>query len=138
MLTDAFALQDNLYAKEVTLQDMYDLHVHTGLKHSLHVSISEAPRFINRFNLLSEHPRMLAGVDGLEDDREDGAGAAEEVEADAVDDIVAPTQEEDDNENAGDQTFLTVGEGDDDQEQEEQEHSGDEHGEPSFFSAGKH
>ena len=105
------------------MQDMYDLHVHTGLKHSLHVSISEAPRFIDRFNFLSEHPRVLIGVNGLEDEQENEADAeeavAEEDEAEAADDVVAPTQEADeDNENAGDQTFLTVGEGDEDEEGE--------------------
>ncbi|KDN37216.1 hypothetical protein K437DRAFT_270938 [Tilletiaria anomala UBC 951] len=50
---DLIIPEDNIYAREVTLEDIHNLHVGCGLEHSLHILVTEGPRFINRFNSLS-------------------------------------------------------------------------------------
>ncbi|PWN41033.1 hypothetical protein IE81DRAFT_331235 [Ceraceosorus guamensis] len=51
--------EDDLYAREVTLADLHRIHVGLGHAGSLHLSITEAPRFISRYNALSEQVARL-------------------------------------------------------------------------------
>lgn len=53
--------EDNLYCRELTLDDLLQLHHGLGLATSLHIQVSERPRFITRYNELAQH---VAGILG--------------------------------------------------------------------------
>ncbi|CCF52957.1 hypothetical protein NDA14_005616 [Ustilago hordei] len=53
--------EDNLYCREITLGDLLQLHHGLGLETSLHVQVSERPRFITKYNELAQH---VAGIIG--------------------------------------------------------------------------
>lgn len=50
---DVSAREDDVYVREVTLEDMARLHVGLGRTSSLHISVSEGRRFITRYNELA-------------------------------------------------------------------------------------
>lgn len=58
---DLDVAEDNLYCRELTLDDLLQLHHGLGLETSLHVQVSERPRFITKYNELAQH---VAGILG--------------------------------------------------------------------------
>ncbi|KAJ1032927.1 hypothetical protein NDA16_000206 [Ustilago loliicola] len=58
---DLDVAEDNLYCRELTLDDLLQLHHGLGLETSLHVQVSERQRFITKYNELAQH---VAGILG--------------------------------------------------------------------------
>ncbi|SPO25678.1 uncharacterized protein UTRI_03043 [Ustilago trichophora] len=58
---DLAVAEDNLYCREITLDDLLQLHHGIGLTTSLHILVSERPRFITKYNELAQH---VAGILG--------------------------------------------------------------------------
>ncbi|SPO25536.1 uncharacterized protein UTRI_03043_B [Ustilago trichophora] len=58
---DLAVAEDNLYCREITLDDLLQLHHGLGLTTSLHIQVSERPRFITKYNELAQH---VAGILG--------------------------------------------------------------------------
>lgn len=56
---DMHVREDDVYAREVTLDDIYRLHDGLGLPSSLHVVVTEGRRFISRYNELANHVSQL-------------------------------------------------------------------------------
>lgn len=52
--------EDDVYAREVTLNDMHRLHEGLSLDTSLHIVVSEGKRFIARYNELATHVANLS------------------------------------------------------------------------------
>ncbi|SPC62534.1 uncharacterized protein UHOD_04332 [Ustilago sp. UG-2017b] len=73
--------EDNLYCREITLGDLLQLHHGLGLETSLHVQVSERPRFITKYNELAQH---VAGIidnqlQHSSDEEDEIANAGQEV-----------------------------------------------------------
>ena len=83
---DLVIAEDNVYAKEVTLCDISQLALGFQHRASLHVVVSEEPRFITRYNELA----TILG-DGSEDDEEEDEDAS--VEDPSQDDAQAESAE---------------------------------------------
>ncbi|SNX84449.1 uncharacterized protein MEPE_03158 [Melanopsichium pennsylvanicum] len=58
---DLHVAEDNLYCREITLDDLLQLHHGLGLATSLRIQVSERPRFITKYNELAQH---VAGIFG--------------------------------------------------------------------------
>lgn len=65
-------MQDNVYAREVSLHDLNAIHEGVGLEGPLQVTLhSVIPRFIARYNYLREHLAALSlGVGHSAEDHE--------------------------------------------------------------------
>ncbi|CEH11705.1 Uncharacterised protein family UPF0646 [Ceraceosorus bombacis] len=74
--------EDDLYAREVTLADLHRIHLGLGHAGSLHLSITEAPRFISRYNALSEQVARLEEEEMQRQERHVVEEAQEELEQD--------------------------------------------------------
>ncbi|EST05470.1 hypothetical protein PSEUBRA_005152 [Kalmanozyma brasiliensis GHG001] len=70
--------EDNLYCRELTLDDLLQLHYGLGLPTSLHIQVSERPRFITKYNELAQHVASLIGneLQHSSDDEEEAANSA--------------------------------------------------------------
>jgi hypothetical protein len=53
--------EDNFYCREITLDDLGQLHSGLGLATSLHIEVSERPRFITKYNDLAQQVAGLLG-----------------------------------------------------------------------------
>ena len=58
---DLEVAEDNLYCREITLDDLLQLHHGLGLVTSLHIQVSERPRFITKYNELAQHVTGILG-----------------------------------------------------------------------------
>jgi len=63
--------EDDMYGREVSLHDVLRLHLGLGHKATMHVKVTEGPRFISRYN----HLAMLINAAADEEDEEDEAAA---------------------------------------------------------------
>ncbi len=71
--------EDNFYCREITLDDLGQLHSGLGLATSLHIEVSERPRFITKYNDLAQQVAGLLGhqLQHESDDSEAEADTAE-------------------------------------------------------------
>lgn len=74
---DLDVAEDNLYCRELTLDDLLQLHHGLGLPTSLHIQVSERPRFITKYNELAQHVAGLIGnqLQHSSDDEEEAANS---------------------------------------------------------------
>ncbi|SJX62948.1 uncharacterized protein SRS1_13772 [Sporisorium reilianum f. sp. reilianum] len=72
---DLDVAEDNLYCREITLDDLFQLHHGLGLATSLHIHVSERPRFITKYNELAQHVAGILGhqLQHSSDDEEEAA-----------------------------------------------------------------
>lgn len=63
--------EDDMYGREVSLHDVLRLHLGLGHKATMHVKVSEGPRFISQYN----HLAMLINAAADEEDEDDEAAA---------------------------------------------------------------
>lgn len=73
-------LQDDVYSREISLEDLHRLHSSCGIQTSMHLELSEGQRFINRYNALAaEVGGMIEDQLAKEDEGENNEdGAVEE------------------------------------------------------------
>ncbi|GAC93477.1 hypothetical protein PHSY_001042 [Pseudozyma hubeiensis SY62] len=84
---DLDVAEDNLYCREITLDDLLQLHRGLGLETSLHIQVSERPRFITKYNELAQHVASILGnqLQHSSDDEEEAANSGDRVrDADAL------------------------------------------------------
>ena len=79
--------EDNVYAREISLHDISQLALGFGYHGSLHVLVTETPRFISQYNALA---MMMSGAadddnEAAEDEWKDGQMDEEEAEEEGVD-----------------------------------------------------
>ena len=79
--------EDNVYAREISLHDISQLALGFGYHGSLHVLVTETPRFISQYNALA---MMMSGAadddnEAAEDEWKDGQMNEEEAEEEGVD-----------------------------------------------------
>ncbi|TKY85834.1 hypothetical protein EX895_005375 [Sporisorium graminicola] len=74
---DLDVAEDNLYCRELTLDDLLQLHHGLGLETSLHILVSERPRFITKYNELAQHVAGLLShqLQHSSDEEEEAANA---------------------------------------------------------------
>ncbi|KAL5490193.1 hypothetical protein ACEPAI_5026 [Sanghuangporus weigelae] len=72
--------EDNIYSREVSLQDLYAMHQGVGLPGHLKLTLqSIMPRFITRYNLLRDQvTRLVLGEEAGETRQHEGPAASEE------------------------------------------------------------
>ncbi|KAN0061697.1 hypothetical protein ACQY0O_005689 [Thecaphora frezii] len=77
--------EDNVYCRDITLDDLFQLHQGLGYDTSLHLLVTEAQRFISRYNALAQHvANMIEQAQGEHVDLEHEGEAAEAQDADAA------------------------------------------------------
>ncbi|CDR99141.1 hypothetical protein [Sporisorium scitamineum] len=78
---DLDVAEDNLYCREITLDDLLQLHHGLGLPTSLHALVSECPRFITKYNELAQHVAGILGhqLQHSSDEEEEAANAGHAV-----------------------------------------------------------
>ncbi|PWN34247.1 uncharacterized protein FA14DRAFT_70526 [Meira miltonrushii] len=141
---DMIAREDDIYIREVTLDDIQRLHSGLGYTSSMHISVSESQRFISRYNDLANQVSLLieqkTGIESVEEGKgeqpvESSAGDAnvQKGHGDATSPLKAevavelPIEKESDGKEAGEEegdqeeeeTFATVT---NDQENDEEQY----------------
>lgn len=79
-----FVSQDNVYTREISLEDIFRLHVGCNLLGTMHVTLTETSRLISRYNALAAHVASMA-AEGVEEEAE--ATAEAEIERDEEDEL---------------------------------------------------
>lgn len=74
---DLDVAEDNLYCREISLDDLLQLHHGLGLPTSLHIQVLERPRFITKYNELAQHVAGLLAnqLQHSSDDEEEAANS---------------------------------------------------------------
>ncbi|EPQ28560.1 uncharacterized protein PFL1_03864 [Pseudozyma flocculosa PF-1] len=102
---DLTVQEDNVYGREITLDDLFQLHQGLGYGTSLHLLITEAQRFISKYNVLAQH------VANLIEQAHDEHGEAEQsgqVDVQAHRPTTADANDENDELDAGDADAHTA------------------------------
>ena len=89
---DLGVAEDNLYCREITLDDLLQLHHGLGLTTSLHIQVAERPRFITKYNELAQHVAGLLG-NQLQHSSDDSSEEQPTISAQQHDPLLGNTEE---------------------------------------------
>lgn len=76
---DMIAREDDIYIREVTLDDIQRLHSGLGYTSSMHINVSESQRFISRYNDLANQVSVLIEQKTENESIEQGKGNGEQA-----------------------------------------------------------
>ena len=67
---DLSVQEDNVYCRDITLDDLFQFHQGCELVTSLHILVTEVPRFISKYNALAQHVASVISAAVENDDDE--------------------------------------------------------------------